>query len=456
MRRLALLGFAVLAVSGQAQIWEKLLAPGLTYRMELDNNLPRIIHALRWTPKSPSVTAVPELAGPAVFEETPSIGRETISEMVRRTDAIAAINADFFPFTGDPLGMMVRNGELLSLPFKNRIAFGWGKEIAPIRAVANLTVTANGSGAVPVAQLNEECKVDSIAVNSERAGLARSASMNCVHAVVKKDSGDWQIGGRIKGTVQQLITGQKNIAIPKGSFVVTGLGTGAAPVSAWRQGYPVELSLDFPGYNGKSLHIVGGGPNLVTKGLIATDTAEAGFNADFADKRHPRTAIGKTIEGDLWLVAIDGRQKMSDGATIEELARVMQRLGCMEAINLDGGGSTTMNVFGMVMNRPSDGKEREVANGIVFYGQKPPREKGTYTINGPGAVVSGTTTYFRILDEKKQPIPNAEVLWSATGSGWIDQGGFMRATAEGTVFVSAFVRGQIVPLGITVSAPPPK
>jgi len=457
MRRLVLTlsAFAALTATCPAQVWEKLLAPGLTYRMEFDGNLPRMIHAIRWTPTSPSVTAVPELAGGSVFQDVPNHGRETVSQMTQRTGAIAAINADFFPFTGDPLGMMIRNGELISLPFRNRIAFGWGKEIGPIRATANVSLSLDGGPLVAVGQFNEDCKDNSISISSPRAGLARALSMNCVHVIVT-GKGDWRVGGQASGTVSRVVTGQRSISIPDGSFVITGLGSGATTLAALRQGSRVDVNLEFPGYISKSLHVIGGGPNLVSQGLIAVDSVEAGFNADFAEKRHPRTAIGKTIDGDIWLVAIDGRQKLSEGSTIEELARVMQRLGCMEAINLDGGGSTTMNIFGMVMNRPSEGKEREVANGIVFYGNRPPKEKGTFTINGPAKVVSGTTTYFRILDDKKQPIPNAEVLWSATGSGWIDQGGFLRASAEGTVFLSAFVRGQTIPLGVTVTAPPPK
>lgn len=454
MRRIALTlsALALFVAASPAQVWEKLLAPGLTYRMEFDANLPRMIHAIRWTPSSSSVTAVPELAGSAVYEDLPNHGRETVSQMALRTGAIAAINADFFPFTGDPLGMMVRNGELISLPFPNRVAFGWGKEIGPIRATANVTASLDGGPLIGVSLLNEDCKDNSIALNTPRAGLARANSMNCVHVVVE-GKGDWRVGGQAQGTVTRIVSGQRNIAIPANSFVLTGLGTGAAPLAALRQGSKVSVSLEFPGYISKSLHVIGGGPNLVTQGLIATDAFESGFNSDFTEKRHPRTAMGKTIDGDLWFVAIDGRQKLSEGSTIDELARVMQRLGCMEAINLDGGGSTALNIFGMIMNRPSEGKEREVANGIVFYGTRPPKEAGTFSINGPAKVVAGSTNYFRILDDKKQPIPNAEVLWSATGSGWIDQGGFLRASNEGTVFLSAFVRGQTIPLGVTVAPP---
>jgi hypothetical protein len=135
----------------------------------------------------------------------------------------------------------------------------------------------------------------------------------------------------------------------------------------------------------------------------------------------------------------------------------MQRLGCVDAINLDGGGSTALTVMGIGVNRPSEGREREVANGVIFLGPAPVREEVALAIKGPDQIIAGTTNYLRVMDSAGAPIANAEVIWGATGSGWIDQGGFLRATAEGTVFVSAWVRGQLVASGMVVAPKvPPK
>src|SRR5579862_9575548 len=84
-----------------AQVWEKPIAPGLVYRMEIDSAIPRVIHALRFSPGSPT-KAMTDLAGRTVFEETPTKGCETLSQMVAEQGAIAGINANFFPYTGDP------------------------------------------------------------------------------------------------------------------------------------------------------------------------------------------------------------------------------------------------------------------------------------------------------------------------------------------------------------------
>ena len=82
-------------------------------------------------------------------------------------------------------------------------------------------------------------------------------------------------------------------------------------------------------------------------------------------ERHPRSAIGWD-QRYLYLVEVDGRQdKLSVGMTLEELASYLAKLGCTEAMNLDGGGSATLWCDGRVRNSPCDGRERPIANALV-------------------------------------------------------------------------------------------
>lgn len=85
-------------------------------------------------------------------------------------------------------------------------------------------------------------------------------------------------------------------------------------------------------------------------------------------RRHPRTLAGVTPTGHLLLVTVDGRQPgYSVGASFQESARIMKALGCEQAINLDGGGSTAMAIRGRLVNRPSDSAgERPVGDAIVI------------------------------------------------------------------------------------------
>jgi exopolysaccharide biosynthesis protein len=99
-------------------------------------------------------------------------------------------------------------------------------------------------------------------------------------------------------------------------------------------------------------------------------------NDAFDNNRHPRTAIGKKADGTVVLLVVDGRAGESAGMSIPELQKIFRWLHCTDAINLDGGGSTSMYVKGQpfhgVVNYPSDNSkfdhegEREVANALVI------------------------------------------------------------------------------------------
>jgi len=112
---------------------------------------------------------------------------------------------------------------------------------------------------------------------------------------------------------------------------------------------------------------IGGGPNLVRNGIV--EYTEEGF--PWVTIRAPRTAVGLTADGKMLLVTVDGRRDSALGMTIPQLADLMRRLGCESAMNLDGGGSTTMYVRGSgsagVVNQPSGGTERKVSDGLFVF-----------------------------------------------------------------------------------------
>lgn len=110
---------------------------------------------------------------------------------------------------------------------------------------------------------------------------------------------------------------------------------------------------------------VGAGPVLVAAGTTAvTDDAEVFFGTGIPNV-HPRTAVGVTEAGGLLLVVVDGRQSISRGVDLNELARLLRDLGAVEAVNLDGGGSSTLVVQGHLLNRPTGGTtQREVVTAV--------------------------------------------------------------------------------------------
>lgn len=142
------------------------------------------------------------------------------------------------------------------------------------------------------------------------------------------------------------------------------------------QGNPVIVKKPEAGWETVAIpELLSSGPLLVHEGKLEPMVQQA-FNTN----RHPRTAIGITKDNRLLLVTVDGRSAEAQGMTNEELAQLMQALGCTQALNLDGGGSTTMWIDGKgtdgIVNYPSDNKaydqrgERAVANSILVRKKK--------------------------------------------------------------------------------------
>ncbi|WP_185154335.1 phosphodiester glycosidase family protein [Fulvivirga sp. M361] len=114
--------------------------------------------------------------------------------------------------------------------------------------------------------------------------------------------------------------------------------------------------------------VMSSGPLLLQNGAFM-ELVQDKFNLN----RHPRTAVGITDDNHLVLLTADGRNAEAAGLSTKELAEFMKALGCMDALNLDGGGSTTLWTKSKgVVNFPSDNKsfdhegEREVANALVI------------------------------------------------------------------------------------------
>ena len=116
----------------------------------------------------------------------------------------------------------------------------------------------------------------------------------------------------------------------------------------------------------KAIHGIGGFPQLLSQGAVRLKPLE---NTDFFNDRHPRSAIAMTNSQHLAFITVDGRSQKSYGFTLLELATFLQEYGFIQAMNMDGGGSTTLwsNDFGTI-NSPSDFfGERPVSDGLGVF-----------------------------------------------------------------------------------------
>lgn len=438
------------------QIWEKLIAPGVTYRMEVDPALPLIVNAVRITPKAKGLLMAGELAQGKVYNTDVTTGRETITETAARTSSLVAVNADFFPFTGDPLGAMVRAGELISTPYKNRAAFCWGPGFAQCTSLETTITFRYENKPYVVNGLNQDCPNDAIVLNTPAVGLAY-AQRRATHAILSLQekiapNGQW------KAQVVRMVLDSPTAQVNPGEIALTYRGTLQQQLQFLNVGDEIDLRVTTKGPDwSKVTDVIGGGPRLVRDGKAAVDYAKEGFNADFGAKRHPRTAIGKTKDGDIWIVTVDGRQTVSVGASLDEMAAVMLRFGCTDAVNLDGGGSTTLNIRGLSVNRPSEGSERPVANALLIFTPTAPVPvvgEPTAVIAGAPSIQVGSKTRYRLVDSTGADVDSGEVLWSALGAAWIDQSGNLTATREGMCQIRAGALGWTATLTVEVKRGP--
>jgi len=156
-----------------------------------------------------------------------------------------------------------------------------------------------------------------------------------------------------------------HVGLPAAGYALVARGAAAEWLAA-RAGAPFAVNDSFPLPNTEFM--VGGSHALIQGG---TATALP------ADAQHPRSLIGVDAGGFLYLVAVDGRSEDSGGMSLPELQAYAASLGLANAMNLDGGGSTTLVVKGAVVNRPSDGFERAVA-GVVEVGPAQPTCRHTF------------------------------------------------------------------------------
>ncbi|MEP7079416.1 MAG: phosphodiester glycosidase family protein [Ginsengibacter sp.] len=108
--------------------------------------------------------------------------------------------------------------------------------------------------------------------------------------------------------------------------------------------------------------VVGGGPVLIQNAQVKiSNNEEMKFAGKAIHDRHPRTAIGYTRDGHIIIFVSEGRSESAAGLTLPQMAKILQQLGCEEALNLDGGGSSCMIINGKKVNYPSDkGEQRSV------------------------------------------------------------------------------------------------
>lgn len=294
-------------------------------------------------------------------------GRDTVTAMAQRRDAIAAVNAGFFLPTGDPAGIYKIDGIVTSDTTRPRGAVGFARpDGAPLlfdRVTVSARLRARGA-VIPVSGVDTVRPARGIVIYTPKYGLDTKT---------QADGLEWVLQGR----PLRVTAIRKNgpTVIPKDGFVVSAGGAVPPALDALELRDRVDIDFSYGATMGSRVSdwrraddIVGGAGLLLWRGAEVRDwTVERLDVKGFVEARHPRTVIGRDREGDVWLVVVDGRQPdHSVGMSLPELIAFCRRVGMVDALNLDGGGSSTMVVKGAVVNRPSDAVgPRPVSDSIV-------------------------------------------------------------------------------------------
>ncbi|MDQ3754821.1 MAG: phosphodiester glycosidase family protein [Acidobacteriota bacterium] len=314
-----------------------------------------------------------------------AVGLETVSSLAARHGALAAVNAGFFrtsgTYRGDAVGALIAGGTFLSEPQANRAAVGSIEQNGQTKVVFGhlnfkAALVANGRARHAINGLNRPRGANELLVFTPEFHRTTLTMPNGMEVIVRR------------GRVTARRDGVGSSLIPHDGFVVSVAGAARSwalrhlPIGARVRVEQRLVPIDAATQNlwDQATQVVGGGPQLVKDGRVAITAELENVGAAFVQDRHPRTAIAQLGDGRILLVTVDGRQPgVSLGLSLPALAELLIRQGAREAINLDGGGSTTMFVKGQLVNQPSDQSgERPVSDAILIFPKAaPPRTPRT-------------------------------------------------------------------------------
>jgi len=450
----------------------KQVTDGVTLTQTTNDNpsYPLLTNTLSINLAQPDLKVKAALGKDAIYTDDLYKGRENVAAMVERKNAIAGINADFFPMEwgGDPLGVCIVDGELVSEPAGNRAAIAFTRDrkvIFDIPTCIGSLVRADGS-TVKLDGINKPRGTGQVIAYTSAFGVKIQSKFAATYA--RCTSADLPVAANkpVKLTVTEILPDILDVDIQPDTVLIAGGGESAKLIKdGIKVGDTLTMRFDLSSPSGCDWstvdQAVGGGPWLVKDGIESIDGDAEGFGADIVKATHPRTAIGITADNRLLMVTVDGRQDISKGLSLADMASQMRRLGAVTAINLDGGGSTTLSIRGFVVNSPSGGTERYVADGLLLFSDKTePPTTDSLGIAGIGdTIIAGEFAHLTpVLGPDSNPIPEADlnkVIWgSKSGMGFVDQMGRYSPTKTKTGAICASYGALVTKRTIKIDAGP--
>jgi hypothetical protein len=326
-------------------------------------------------------------------------GRQSVSQMAQQdlgAGAVAGTNGGYWIDlrSGNPNGLHVQDGNLTGSNasargggLRNRSALG----IQPSGRVlldqvsTEMTFNLPSGHRVPVRYMNRRVHAaGDVVVYDDQ--FADSVHVPADAVYVQTEALRPRSGGGTTGTVTRVVAPDRDryFTLERGQGAIVAHRSSPQAdrdaLRSLRNGDAVSISTQVSATNGAGAwpnDLAGAlpaGGTLLRGGSIpsSSEWIAEGFSSSHVHGRQPRTAVGRTSSGEILMVTIDGRREgWSVGLSYQELATTMARLGARDAVNLDGGGSTTMTTGGRIANRPSE-SGRAVASGLFIHTETPP------------------------------------------------------------------------------------
>lgn len=396
--------------------------------------------------------------------------RASTKKLAEQHGAVAAVNGSFFTPAGTgigyPVGVIVQSSDIqcasdninkysdsmasLSITKDNQALLGFWK--------ANMTLDSSSGASVPFQHYNKASGngYTEIYVYDRKWGKTAAGAtdeMPDLFQMVVEN-----------GVVTDQITGAPAAAIPENGFVAVTRGANVNKLkSAFAVGDKVSMNI-VTSPNWKDIKMsVSGSAILVENGVIP---AKFSFAASDTVVKSPKTALGFSKDGKtLFLVTVDGRQTASIGLTLKDMALFMQSIGAYNALNMDGGGSTTMVARPLgengvkVMNNPSDGVTRSVINGVGVFTSAPKAElAGLIIETNDRYMFTNATRVFTVkgYDKYNNPVDvdPSLIKWSVSGVKGEFKGNVFRPSTYGEGVVKASIGKITASKNISVLSKP--
>lgn len=392
-------------------------------------------------------------------------GFEKTSSMAKRNSrsghiVIGAVNADFFGIS-DPynpytflVGSMILNNEYTFGRISQRPSFA-------IDTLKRLIIDDLGFSAIiktkqgyskSISSLNDTVRTNSLVMFNKYFGSSTKTNNTVTELRLKRVS-PLVIGDTIKFVVKAKNVGLGNMTYNPDEYVLSGNGTSKAFLdSTILVNDTIKIVFNTNPFRGQIYSMTGGGPTLVINGTIPSGLQTA---------VHPRTAVGFNQDSTkIFFVTVDGRQPgFSVGMSLPELANYLLSIGCWNAVNLDGGGSTTMVVRNRVVNSPSDAAgERSVANALLAVSEIYASEVIDSFYLWPRQIFIDSTQSKRIEIYGKDiwgyeiDVLPSEVQWEVQGiQGYVDSLGFFYPLQVGSGILIGRIKNLADTISITVT-----